>query len=144
MTTDLDPRTDPIATDLPDDTKYVGDRLDRAVACLEKLVDATVREETPAKSAFFANTPATGRNDFPQAVRTRLDRLVLSPSAACTITVRIGSAIIVTYNFAGALTVDLPSPVPWVDGGIDVVITASAGTLGAAYFTGYVETALRS
>jgi hypothetical protein len=133
-----DKQPDPIPTDMPEDTRYLGDRLDQIRAALGELVDATVRQETPAASIYFAMPAATGRNDFPQPNRVRLTNLVVSISAAAVVTVTIGTAAYLLFQLAAADTRVIPFPLTIAEG-TDVVVTVSAGTLVAALFTGYVE-----
>lgn len=132
------PGTDPLPTDLPADTEAIVGALSQLADKLDLLIDATARAEVPASGTFFALPAATGRNDFPQPIRVRLTNLVLSVSAACTVTVTIGSAAYTRYDFVGAATIVIPFP-ELIDSGKDVVVAASAGTLRAAYFTGYPE-----
>lgn len=126
---------DPPALDVPGDTRYLGDRLDRLIHAVEGL---GIRQEVPAASQLYAQTPGTGRNDFPQTVRARLRDLTLSVSAACTVTVRIGNGVTDSFDFAGATTIVLPF-MRVIDPGTDVVVTASAGSLRNAYFTGWTD-----
>jgi hypothetical protein len=133
-----DKQPDPIPTDMPEDTRYLGDRLDQIRAALGALVDATVRQESPAASIYFAMPAATGRNDFPQPNRVRLTNLVFSISAAAVVTITIGTAAYAIFQLAAADTRVIPFPLTIAEG-TDVVVTVSAGTLIAAFFTGYVE-----
>lgn len=102
---------------------------------LERLVADLIRQEIPAPGIFHATV---GRNDFPQDVRVRVRNLVVSVSAAATITVRIGSAAYLLFDMGGADVRVLPLPLT-IDSGTDVTVTASAGTVRAAYFEGYAE-----
>lgn len=136
ITDNIDPmQLDPVPSDLPEDTKYLGDRLDKIIALLADLEQATVRNETPAPGLFFAMAL---RNDFPQNVRVRTIGLLVSVSAAATVTVTIGSASLMLFDFSAADTIYLPLPT-LIDSGTDVTVAVSAGTLRLAAFLGYPE-----
>jgi hypothetical protein len=135
---ETDKQPDPIATDMPEDTRYLGDRLDGIRAALGAVVDATVRQESPAPSFYFAMPAATGRNDFPQTTRVRLLELVISVGAASQATITIGTALFWTIAFAAAGTIRLPFPHTIAEG-TDVVVATTVETPLLAVFTGYPE-----
>lgn len=116
---------------VPDDTKWLGDRIAAVNASVRDLAKAIAAGD-PTEAVYWA-MPL--HNDFPQSVRVKLKWLVLSVSAACTVAIKIGTATFASFDFVGADTQVLPFPVD-IQPGVDVTITASAGTLRAGYFTG--------
>lgn len=138
MTDSIDPvQLDPISSGLPEDTKYLGSKMDDLIAKVTDLIEATVRQEVPSPGLFFAMPT---HNDFPQSVKTRLTGIIIAVAAATTVTITIGSAAYVTFQFAAADTRYIPLPTS-IDGGKDVLVTAGAGgnTLVLAVFLGYPE-----
>lgn len=133
---DYDSETGPVdIPGVPEDTQYLADRLDRIAQSLENIENAAVRDERPAPGMFFV-MPL--RNDFPQNVKTRAKTIIISVSAACTFTLKIGSAVFLQLDFVGAASQEFSFPTT-IDAGIDVVATVSAGTLRAAVITGFPE-----
>src|SRR4051812_15554699 len=84
---------------VPEDTRYLGDRLDRIAQAMEHIEDATTRAETPAPGIFWVMAL---HNDFPEAVKVRAKTLIVSVSAACTFTLKIGTANFLQLDFASA------------------------------------------
>ena len=137
MTDNIDPQQlDPVPSGLPEDTEYLGSKMDRMIALLGDIEQKTVRQETPAPGFYFA---MVNHNDFPQAVRTRLTWFVVSVSKACVITVRIGTAAFISYETGAADTLSVPFATS-IDGGKDVVVTATLdAVIDTAVFLGYPE-----
>lgn len=127
-----EPSTELDIPGVPEDTKYLADRLDRQTEYLKEIRDATIQREIQRPSRYMV---LPGRNDFPQQPRVSLKTFVVSVSAACSVTVRIGAAVDTVFDFPGAASQEFNFPVV-VDAGTDVTVAASAGTLRAAYFTG--------
>lgn len=127
-----EPSTELDIPGVPEDTKYLADRLDRQTEYLKEIRDATIQREIQRSSRYWI---MDGRNDFPQNLRIAVKTFVVSVSAACGVLVRIGSAQDARFDFPGAATVELHYPVV-IDAGTDVFISVTAGSLRAAYFTG--------
>jgi hypothetical protein len=140
MVTDIniDPvNLDPVPSDLPEDTKFLGDRLDKLIAVMTDIRQATLQQQSPSSGMFFLFAT---RNDFPQTVRVRAQWLVIGSSAAGNVVVNIGSASLLTINFPAADTKVIPLPIT-IDAGKDVTAVAGGGAaLTAAFLTGYAET----
>lgn len=136
MTDNLDPmQLDPIPTSLPADTEYLGSKMDQLIAAVIDLEQATVRQETPAPGLFFANT---NHNDFPQAVKTRITGVIISVSAATVVTIKVGSAAFIVFDFGAAGAEYFPLPTS-IDGGKDVTVTNSTDKIVQVVFLGYAE-----
>jgi hypothetical protein len=133
----IDPvNLDPVPSDLPEDTKYLGDRLDKLIGVMTDIRQATVNQPSPSDGAYFL---MTGRNDFPQTTRLRASTLVVSVSAAATIAVLIGSATFMSFDVGAAeLTKIVPLPIV-IDAGKDVTVTTSAGAIRTAFLLGKPE-----
>jgi len=127
-----EPSTELDIPGVPEDTKYLADRLDQQTGYLREIRDATIEREIQRPSRYQC---LPGRNDFPQQPRVSLKTFVVSVSAACSVTVRIGAAVDTVLDFPAAAAQEFSFPVV-VDAGTDVTVLASAGTLRAAYFTG--------
>jgi hypothetical protein len=137
VTENIDPmQLDPIPSALPEDTRYLGDRLDKMIALLTDIQQAEVGDQTPTPGLFFIQT---GRNDFPQTTRIRTTDFIVSVSAACTVTLVIGSATFYAFDLGAAGTLVLPCPT-LIDAGKDVTVSVSAGVLRMAAILGHPET----
>lgn len=125
---------DPLPVDdiagVPEETRYLADRLDQII---ELLAHPPAAATKPRLGNYFCMPPK--RNDFPQPVRLRTEWLIFSVSAAAIVTVRIGAAVFADYEFAVPSTVIIPFA-EFIDRGTDVNITASAGGLRVAYLVG--------
>jgi hypothetical protein len=134
----IDPmQLDPIPSDLPEDTKYLGDRLDKLIAIMTDIEQATVQQQSPSSGMYFLQAL---HNDFPQTVRTRILNLVVGSSAAGNVTLTIGTASLLVVNFAAQDTKVIPLPIT-IDAGKDVTLTAAGGAaITVGYLTGYPET----
>lgn len=127
---------DPLPANIPSDIKYLGDRLDKLVAVMTDIQQATQQQQSPSSGMFFLFAT---RNDFPQAVRVRAISLVIGSSAAGSVTLQVGAASVLVVNFAAADTKVIPLPIT-IDGGKDVTLTAAGGAaITAAFLTGYAE-----
>lgn len=118
---------DPIAVLVPDDTKFLGDKLDKIIALLN---EQTGRRETPAPTSL----------PFPiqtRSTRIRCLYLVLTASAAATVNFNVGAGVRHTYIFGAADTKVFPI-FENIEQGNDVSLTASAGT-ASGYIIGYVD-----
>lgn len=70
-------------------------------------------------------------------VRYRVQELVLTATAACTLSLVVGSSVQMTFAFAAADTKRFTYPVLF-DRGVDVYLTATAGN-PTGYFTAYPD-----
>jgi hypothetical protein len=133
----VDPmQLDPIPSDLPEDTKYLGDRLDQVIALLTDIQQATQQQQSPSSGMFFLFAT---RNDFPQFVRVRCIALVVGSSAAGNVTLQVGTASVLVINFPAADTKVIPLPIT-IDVGKDVTLVAAGGAaITAGFLTGYAE-----
>lgn len=115
---------------VPDDTKYLGDILDRLYDKLCELVEATIRREEPAP----------GKVELPysaQSNKLRALYLVVTMSAAGTVALRFGTATRTPLNFPAADTKVIPL-METIDSGIDVTLVATGGSADG-YIIGYPE-----
>ena len=100
---------------------------------LERIADASeAQRQTPRLTQV--NLTAT---PFSTTVALRSEFIVISVSAACTVTLTVGSAAAFVFNFAGADIRTIPY-VQMIGRGVDLSITVSAGT-GSAYLLAYPE-----
>jgi hypothetical protein len=117
-----------IDQDIPDVEREINATND-ALHGLRSSVDGLIAT-LKARDGVFTVTLA------PQATHIRMiaKRFVFSVSAACTVTLTVGSR---TYLFdtAGPVTLDLPAPFTLVDRGVDIFAAVSAGNLQVAYLT---------
>lgn len=127
---------DPIPSDMPEDTKYLGDRLDMLIAVMTDIRQATLQQQSPSSGVYQL---LAGRNDFPQTTRLRVIALVVASSAAGNATLTIGSAAQIVVNFGAADTKIIPLPIT-IDAGKDVTLIAGGGAaITTAFLTGYPE-----
>lgn len=114
---------------IPEDVAYIRDPLDRIVALLGQLIEATVGGANPAAQ----------RLPFPftQTVRFRAEWLILKLDVAGVISLRVGPGVTDTFPFAGADTKVIPFPF-MIDRGIDVSLTATAGS-PTGFLVGYPD-----
>lgn len=113
---------------VPEDTRYLGDRLDKIAGLLEHLIGNTNKQPEPALVAL------------PLQASTRRFRalyLVFAVSATATITLRVGTASKAVYNTASADTRIVPLFLT-IDNGIAVTLETSAGTING-YLIGFPE-----
>lgn len=115
---------------VPEDTQYLGDKLDRVYGKLCELVDATIRREEPAP----------GRIELPysaQSNKLRALYVVVTMTAAGTAALRIGTATRMVWNFPAADTKVIPF-METIESGTDVSLVATGGTADG-YLIGYPE-----
>lgn len=127
---------------IPEDTKYVGDRLDRIATLIEEIADATLRRERPAPELF--EVVQVGGSSIPArvtSVRIRVTHIIaMCGSVTGTVTLRIG---VRGYPFDlsnndRAVPLDFPIV---LDAGVDIAATHSGapGTAWGFYIFGYPE-----
>lgn len=110
-----------------------------SVGFLERIANASEEaRETPRPTQL--NLPTANLVGAPAntgVVRYRTTRIVLSVTAACAVTLIVGSGNRFVFNFAGADTKDLPF-IDIFDRGIDISITTSAG-IANGYIVAFPE-----
>lgn len=127
---------------IPDDTKYIGDRLDKMAAQLGEIAEAVIRRERPAPELF--EVVQVGGQSIPAratSVRIRVTHIiVMCGSASGTVTLRVG---VRGYPFDlsnNDRSVPLAFPIV-LDAGVDIAATHSGapGTAWGFYIFGYPE-----
>lgn len=125
---------------IPEDTKYIADRLERIEAQLKEIADATTRREKLNPTIL----PMTrGRPSFVSSTRFRLTGLIVSDynNGAVRYQLTIGTQ---KYTFATPQTLGtfyVPFPLV-IDAGIDISVTVDSGQIGAdsaIYLIGYAD-----
>lgn len=124
---------EPLDTGVPDDTMYLGDRLDQMTALLQELVNATTREENPAPELIQVMSGSTGvaaATAFARrstSVRHRVSFLVINGGDAATtvMTLVVG---VTRYPFTVSTRLaSIPFPIT-IENGVDIAAENSAGS----------------
>lgn len=121
---------------IPEDTKYLGDRLDRIAGDIAALKEATLRRESPAPGLLVMLTAAAPRHVW--SVRMRLTHLVITDLQNGVIRLGIGT---INYPFAVANNCQVVPFPTTVEAGVDVSIAAPSLLTGdgAVYVLGYPD-----
>lgn len=142
--TELDPPVLPV----PEDTLYLGDRLDQILAELNRLREATIEGQRPRptlKEVLFYDGVAvdTPFGQFSTSTRLRVETVFPILSGTTSImTLNIGTRKYRLRVNTGSNSVPLPFPI-MIDAGIDVFGTVAtlqaAGTIGGFYIIAYPD-----
>lgn len=130
---------------VPEDTRYIGDRLEQEIALLEQLVAATISQENPSPALirFFGAVGASASNIVSDTPRWRATGIIITPGGYRRITLKVGTAALFVFDLAGqGETRYFPFP-EMFDGGVDIQFTANGVFNGDgffAYIIGYPET----
>lgn len=115
---------DPIAVEIPEDTKYIGDRMDKLIALLTDIKENGIRRETPAPMIIELNL---SQPIYRSSVRLRVQTIILSDNAgSARMRVMVGTR---KYQFQCPTTTAtqvLPFPLT-IEAGVDIQGTGDAG-----------------
>jgi hypothetical protein len=139
---DLEPLDPP---NYPDDTLYLGGRLDTVAGLLERIATAEANIDREISDigleiiSFSALTPALVTNVVQQHVKLRVRHLIMAtPANIAVATLRIGAAQY-PFSLQSFMTFVIPFPLV-IEPGVDISWTLSViGTSFAAYIVGRPE-----
>lgn len=122
---------------VPEDTRYLGDRLDRIAAYLEQLAEETTRRERPAPMLINIGPGKT----YMTTVRLRVYSLITSGAAASFMRLTNGAASAFEwYQSADGAPVAIPLEITIEQGvGVNVTDVTAGGTDWTAYLLAYPD-----
>lgn len=108
---------------------------------LTRLADSDQKQrERPmlGRYPWTASGTAGQSNVVRTTLRYRVQELYITVTAACTVTLMVGTSAQQTFVFSQAATVRFSYPAIF-DRGVDIYLTATGGVTPTGYFTAYVD-----